>query len=709
VLPLYVRRHTRDGDSFYSLLYSRNRDVLSGWDLVIPLLYSSRSPEGSKTITPLFMEGTSADRKRAWQVLLPLYYSNRAEDRRTLVTLLGGMRRDTNGMGWAAVPLLAGGLHRKDGTGLFLSVPWSSGTRGDGSHWSLIPPVMLRTGHGNDRRVYTPLYSAGTADAGRRTWQTVIPLWYRSQTDGEKMVATLAGGWQTDSEGRHWMIWPLLSGGHKGRTSRDVWVVAPLFHARWDQHGVSHHLLPFYWWDGRDRRLISPLVSTWGKPARGSKTTVVPPALTLYSSEPKRKDLWTVAGAAHWSWGEEGGSSHVVPFYYRAPASGTFLSLPWSTWTWNRTSTNTVIAPALSWITRREERSDLWAVGPLAHVSWGEKAGPSHVLPLYYRNPQTDTFISLPYARWKDGAAEHELYPPLLSMFTKEGEERRLDALLGLFSEQWGGERHAGYFLPFYYYEAGRSFYTPLFGRKADPESGFIYPLTPLVGVRTGAESGGWFFPFWSRRHDAARNATTGNLLWGSYARDEQGTESSIFPFYGYRNRKPEPRKEAAASHGATVGKTFWSLPAVWYRNTAEIAPVPSPDGRSTGQTTTSSARDHGFFPFWSYTHLNTPAGGDERFGSLLMFLYDHQTTIKPAHAAGSGPQAYVRRRVLWRFWNYERKDELVSVDLFPAMTYDRGADGYRRWAFLWRAFRYETGPEGKNMDLLFIPVMRKR
>jgi hypothetical protein len=708
VLPLYVRRRQQDGHSFYSLLYSRHRDARSGWDLLLPLLYRSRTPEGSKTITPLFFQGSSANSRSAWQLLLPLYYSSRNEDRRTLVTLLGGMNRDKNGTGWAVLPLLAGGIRRTDGTGLFLSVPWSGGTRRDGSRWSLVPPVMLKLAHGRDRSIYTPLYSAGTRDDGARTWQTLVPLWYRSEGAGEKTVATLAGGWQTGADGRRWMIWPLLSGGHRGADRRDLWVVAPLFHARWDQAGLSHHLLPLYWWEARDKRLISPIVSTWGSRERGSRTTVVPPALTLYSSGPKRKDLWAVAGAAHLSWGEEAGSSHVLPFYYRDPASDTFLSLPWSTWTWNRSSTNTVIPPALSWITRREGRSDLWAVGPLAHVSWGEKAGASHVFPLYYRNRQDDTFISLPYAHWKDGEAERTLYPPLLSMFSREGDERRLDALLGLFSERWGGDRHDGYFLPFYYYETGTSFYTPLFGLNRDPQSGFFYPLTPLLGIRTGEESGGWLFPFWSRRHDKVRNATTGTILWGSYSRNEQGSEAAVYPLFGYRNRKAAPGKAPPNLMGVTQGKTFWSLPAVWYRNTVDITPVRNEDGRPTGQLETSTARDHGFFPLWSHTHLKTPLGGDETFGSLLLVLYDYKTTIKPAATPATEPRNYARRRLLWRFWHYERKDDTVSVDVFPAMTYDRGAEGYRRWAFLWRAFRYETGPEGKNMDLLFIPVMRR-
>jgi hypothetical protein len=776
LLPLYYSNRNPASRTLISLIYSRYRDEVSSWDLVFPLVYHSRDPEGKKTLSPLFFQGESADRKSAWQLLLPLYYSSRNPEGRTLVTLLGGRIQDEEGTGWAALPLLAGGVHKKDGTSLFLSVPWSSGSFSDGSRWALIPPVMFKTAKGKDRNLYTPLYAAGTRDEGTRSWQTVIPLWYRSEGDGETMLATLLGGWQTDHSGRRWLIWPLLSGGHRGDKGRDIWVAAPLFHARWDQAGLSHHLLPLYWWDAHDRRLISPVVSTWGNAASGRKTTLVPPALTLYSSEPRRKDLWTLAGLAHLSWGEQPGSSHVLPLYYTDPRSGTFLSLPWSRWTGQQGSTNTLIAPALSWLTRRKARSDLWAVGPLAHFSWGAEAGQSHVLPLYYsnsksgtflsllwsrwkgaqgstntliapilswltrrenrsdlwalgplahfswgkkqgashifplfyRNKSDGTFVSLPYAHWKDGETERDLYPPLLSMYTRTGGEKRLDALLGLFSERWGEGRHDGYLLPLYYYDAGHSFYTPLFGWNKDPEAGYYYPLTPLVGVRTGSHSGGWLFPLWSRDHDKAKNETSGNFLWGTYSKTAEESESSLIPLFSYRDRKADPGQGSTNFWGGTYGKTFWCLPAIWYRNTMNITPVLTKEGRPSGQTETSLARDHGCFPLWTYTHLKTPVGGDETFGSLLMPFYDYNTSIKPAESPGVQPQTYVRRRVLWRFWHYERNNDTVSVDIFPAITYDRAADGNRRWAFLWRAFRYEKGPEGRKLDLLFIPLLRQ-
>lgn len=741
VLPLYLRLASPSESMFLSLPYSCYRSLGREWDLVPPLLYRSHDMSGSRTVTPMFSQGESADQRNAWQLLLPVYYSSRHDEQKTFITLLGGMSRDADGMGWVVAPLISGGMKTREsssawllgpfahfGTGLgtssshvfplfcssaspsghtFLSLPWSSGSAGDGSEWQLIPPLMLRSSDGKDQRLLTPIYSAGTRRDGAESWQTVFPLWYRSQDAERHTVATLLGGWETGADGRTWLIWPLLSGGRRTADTWDVWAVAPVFRARRDKDGLSSHLLPLYWWNARDKTLLSPAVSKWENPAAGRTTTVVPPALTLYSSEPKKKDFWTLGGAAHFSWGEESGSSHVLPLYYRDPSEGAFLSIPWSQWVWNRDSTNTLIAPAFSWVTRREGRTDLWAVGPVAHFSWGEKAGASHVLPLFYRNKMDDTFISLPYSHWNNGSEECDLYPPLLAMFTRDGGLKRIDALVGLFSERWGKDASEGYFLPFYYHHNGEKFYSLLFGWNRNADNGFFYPLTPLLGVRTGAHSGGWLFPLWSRDHDPGAGRTTGSFLWGLYSADGRTTESALIPFYGYRNRIAAPESISPGSEFDNYGKTFWSLPAVWYRNTVDVMPVYDNKGKATGRKECSTARSHGFFPFWSYSHQTTPLGEEETDGSFLLFLYDYKRTGKTNQVVSQPQDEQVRRRILWRFYHYERKNADVSVDIFPALTYDETRDGFRRWSFLWRAFRYEQGPEGTKLDLLFVPILR--
>lgn len=119
--------------------------------------------------------------------------------------------------------------------------------------------------------------------------------------------------------------------------------------------------------------------------------------------------------------------------------------------------------------------------------------------------------------------------------------------------------------------------------------------------------------------------------------------------------------------------------------------------------------RKHGSFPFWSYkSREDTLARTHTSDGRLLLLLYDFQRRTAPEKESGEA-RSYVRRRVLWRVVHYERDHKDVSVDVFPAITYDRREDGLRQFSFLWRLVRYETSSDGKRkLDLLFLPLIRK-
>jgi hypothetical protein len=116
-------------------------------------------------------------------------------------------------------------------------------------------------------------------------------------------------------------------------------------------------------------------------------------------------------------------------------------------------------------------------------------------------------------------------------------------------------------------------------------------------------------------------------------------------------------------------------------------------------------------FPLWSHgynrtvtfagTRRTTDEATENR--SVLLFLYDSELEHRPAEN-----HEYVRRRVLWHLWHYERLNGDVSMDLFPAITWDRRKDGFSKTSFLWRLFRYEKNPAtGTKLDILFIPLMR--
>lgn len=738
VLPLYLRVGDAKEGGFFSIPYSTYSDLNHVWHFVPPLLYHGRDREGTKTLTPLVSWGGRHDGGRSWQLVLPVYYTSREGDRRVVATLVGGMRRDAQGLGWVVVPLFSGGSRDAEGhstwllgplahfgrnaegtsqhvapfyyassnaTGrTFVSIPWSSGSDRNGFAWQLLPPLWLRLSSPEGQRTFTPLYACGGTSDGKTNWQAVLPLWYRGEDPDGKLVATLLGGWRTDADGKSWLIWPLLSGGGRRRDGHELWVLAPFYHARRDRAGLSQHLLPFFWWNAHDRTLISLLAARWSNPSAGTRTTVIPPLLTAHTSTPRSESLWTAGGLAHFSWGETPGSSHIIPLYYRD--TNAFISLPWAQWVGHDRATNTVVAPALSWLNEDHDRSDLWSLGPLAHFSWGAQAGPSHVVPLFYRNPRTDTFISLPYARWTAGTAERDLFPPLLSWYTRDRGQRQLDALLGLFSETWGEGRHEGYLFPLYFHDKLNKVYTPLLGWNRDADNGFFYPLTPLLGIRTGTHSGGWIQPFWSRDYDPVTQTASGNVLWGAYTVGRERADSMLFPFYGYRNSGPEDVARSAVTQSGSYGKRFWCLPACWYRNTVDVLPAGDTHGRPRGNPARSAVRDHGFLPFWTFTHRSLPDATEDTYGTFLM-LYDYQTTRRPASTDKQLPVDYVRRRLLWKFCDYERSDDNVTLDLFPGITYDRTQEGLRKWAFLWRVFRYETGPDGRKLDLLFVPLLR--
>ena len=88
---------------------------------------------------------------------------------------------------------------------------------------------------------------------------------------------------------------------------------------------------------------------------------------------------------------------------------------------------------------------------------------------------------------------------------------------------------------------------------------------------------------------------------------------------------------------------------------------------------------------------------------SFLIWLYDYR---REGDLMKGG--TYSQHRVLWRLWDWERKDGDVSLDVFPGFTYDSKTDGYVKSSFFWRLFRYENDPKkGTNLDLLFIPLCR--
>jgi hypothetical protein len=297
-------------------------------------------------------------------------------------------------------------------------------------------------------------------------------------------------------------------------------------------------------------------------------------------------------------------------------------------------------------------------------------------------------------------------------MYTENNGAKSFYALLGLFRQQWGANTtKASRLLPIYDYRKKEHFLSPLFGWMHG-SNGFFYPFTPLAGIWTGASHGAWIFPLWSQRNYPNSDNFSGTFLWGRYWHKDGESGSRFFPLYSYKNYGKKPDTPPDDGYRVTYGKSFWSLPICWYSNiTTPPSPIQSVSAKSTPGDAWKNTKSHGIFPLWSSsrTEYTYPDNSTEinAQGSLLLFLYDYKHS--KSKATGNTPaNDYTRRRILWHVWHYERRNGNVSVDIFPAITYDKKTNGFHKFSFLWHLLRYENGPKAKKLDILFIPIIRK-
>ena len=635
----------------------------SQWQCV-PLLYLKRADaRGERLLTPLYARSTARDGSGHWQAVVPLFYRSVTPGEQKTVTLLGGRSTDAEGRSTLIYPLLSGGRTRRDGSGYV---------------W-----------------VVAPLFHASWNTNG--VTSHLFPVYYRSAED-KRLYSPLVAQWSDGPQRENMLIPPLLSLYQRAPTRRDLWALGGLGHASWGTDHGSQHVIPLFYRDAARGVFVSPVVSRWIR-AKGGQCTVIPAALSWMTTAPTRRDLWALGGLGHASWGTDHGSQHVIPLFYRDAARGVFLSPVVSRWTRADGGQRTVVPVALSWLTEGPERRDLWLLVPMAHASWGRRPGASHVVPFYYRDPERGVITPLA-ARWQADGRTNWVCPLLLSRYVRDGGKRHVDALLGLASESWGGGLpREGYALPLYLHENGmRTFYTLLLGWKRDADRGYVYPLTPLVGIRTGRHRGGWLFPLFSRDRDLDRGVTDGHVLWGTFHRGADEMHSSLLPIYGYRKFGQLAEEGSTGQVVRAHGRRFWCLPGCWSYDTTEPPTV-------AGGSVAHREQGSGVFPFW-VSSRTVEGGQDESHLWVCGLLYDRLREVRAAGAEEPG-RDHVRNRVLWRLWHYEREGADVSVDVFPGITYDRSGEESKSFSFLWRLFRYERSTAGRRMYVLFVPVVR--
>jgi hypothetical protein len=165
-----------------------------------------------------------------------------------------------------------------------------------------------------------------------------------------------------------------------------------------------------------------------------------------------------------------------------------------------------------------------------------------------------------------------------------------------------------------------------------------------------------------------------------------------LFPFYGYENAN---------------GTSWHILYVAAYENRARPLTRWDRAAKTLTRVGTEDRASNRFFPVWRYERtVDSQTRLLEKEFSLLFFLQDYWRKKDLSEKAATD---YTRTRVLWRLVHYERDHESVSLDVFPAITYDRTGQSRRKVSFLWRGFRYERKEEQKAVDVLFLPVWRSR
>jgi hypothetical protein len=314
--------------------------------------------------------------------------------------------------------------------------------------------------------------------------------------------------------------------------------------------------------------------------------------------------------------------------------------------------------------------------------------------------------------------------PLLLSWRSWKRDSRHVTAGLGLYHQTRRGDARSGWLLPFCAYDTqDRLLLTPLVGwdkpDERDPD-GYWYPFTPLGGVRTGAHRGGWLFPLFNHTADATNDTYHTSLMLLGHAehRRKSWREGSsdyrslgLFPLFrhsAYTSTTSNPKSHSTVESAYRFDSQLllrWSGTTDTTSRSQKNPPQPENDYKMT-------FTESGLFPLWSAeSRTKTRLDGsplsrtDEK--AILGALYDTKRNTVMAQA-NTPALDYIRRRVLWRVWHYERRNSDVSVDLFPFITHDTHADGFRKTSFLWRFYRYEKSPEGKTaLDLFFLPLIR--
>ena len=307
------------------------------------------------------------------------------------------------------------------------------------------------------------------------------------------------------------------------------------------------------------------------------------------------------------------------------------------------------------------------------------------VLPFFYSDD--GMFVSIPYAHNRNDGEESDMYmiPPLLSSYTEYDcgdREYRLLALYGHGVNGDGGLKF-DYLLPLYSYEQKRdNFLSLVYGRMRDGDAVNTWWGTPLTGIRSGSVDGAWVFPLFDYREDCSYKT-----VWAWLDAPELPAEAG---------------KVSSQARGSVLLVSDFNRQV-----TGDVVDLES-KGRHYWLQSRNKFGNRVFFNHEISRSVDFDTASRKRLGETvetedvaLCWIFYRKTkrdTVKAKY--------HVQTRFLWKVWCFDEDDGDVTLDVFPGITYDSKTDESWKFSFLWRFFNYERKQDGKSkLDVLFIPV----
>ncbi len=592
---------------------------------------------------------------------------------------------------------------------------------------------------------HTPDRSVGSSFAlwplGRHSWDDttekkswmLLPLFYRAQDSYSSSFYSLLVGWERDKEGQHldWQIPPLLAWGHKTQHLSETRALLGLYGRDRSPTRKLHYLLPLFYQEGdADAHFtLSPLYCS-----RSSNHTAqdgwwaIPPLLLLRNYGPQHHNFYSLL----YSHGENQETERkwlaLMPLYYRSrsPAGESFITILGG-WHRDEESHRWIVYPLLSGGKSHADGGEFWLGGPLCHAKWDSHGSLHWLFPLYYRNSYNDSLLSPLYCRWRESEQYQAwLIPPLLSFHSRQPQRSDLWLLAGLGHFSSGTAAGSNYLLPLYYRDKHRLL-TPLYGHFKSGATCSRYWLTPLVGTHSGYENGSWLFPLYNYRHDRERQKRSATfLLFGDLVRSPRYNSTTYPLLFSHTSRRYDSPDTTLLAEQRSWELDILLLFAMerserlvttFRAGIHQKESLQQADTNSLPEATNSvelreavRRRSTRLFPIWRTEQSEgVDAGWLRSEGHLLLILYDYKHEVGSGLFKARSEYDYLRRRVLFRLYHYERLNGVTSTDIFPAITIDRNpVAGKYKVSFLWRLFRYERTPEKLDIDLLFIPLRRK-